>query len=318
MRSSSTSPRTSAPKPSTEDWESLASATSPEAKSLASFAAAFVARSRVRRTWRRRRTAKSPLWSALVDPPLSHPASARGPGVRCELGASAGLTVLTVVNTLIYRSGVAHRFSLVLDRLTTPTPARAGRVLAEVVGGASVCERQGVPIVTCERSAATLADAVLDCIREVEAAGAGWRVVRVEPDELVSAAAIARRLGRTRQSVALLIAGRRGPGRFPTPALWVDGTARLWRWTEVSAWASAGLERSPELDQLAAEFLAMLNGELQARWHRERLAVLAAPHIDPGTERFAVEAAFPQLGSGRRWRGAGAELPGGPRPPGST
>jgi hypothetical protein len=143
-------------------------------------------------------------------------------------------------------------------------------------------------------------------------------VVRVEPDELVSASAIARRLGRTRQSVALLIAGRRGPGGFPTPALWVDGATRLWRWTEVAEWASAGMKRSPGVDRLAAEFLAMLNGELQARWHRERLAVLAAPHIEPGTDWFAVEAAFPQLGPGRRWRGAGAELPGGPRSLGST
>jgi hypothetical protein len=221
--------------------------------------------------------------------------------------------VLTDVNTHGYPARVEHRFSLVLDCLRAPAEAHV-----KAAGGRSVSERDGLPVVECERSAATLADAVLEAVREVECAGAGWRVVRVEPDELVSAAAIARRLGRTRQSVALLIAGRRGPGGFPVPAVWVDGTARLWRWTEVAQWVSAGLEQPAGVDRLAAEFLAMLNGELQARWHRERLAVLAAPDIEPGTERFAVEAAFPQLGEGRRWRGAGAELPGGPRPFGST
>ncbi len=160
------------------------------------------------------------------------------------------------------------------------------------------------------RSAATLADAVLDAIRELERAQPGWRVVRVEPDELVSAAAIARRLGRTRQSVAQLVAGRRGPGGFPEPAVWVDRAARLWRWSDVAAWCATAVTGAPEVDRFSADFLAMLNGELQARRHRERLAALAVPGVKPGSERFAVEVAFPQLGGGRRWRGAAAELGG--------
>ncbi len=52
----------------------------------------------------------------------------------------------------------------------------------------------------------------------------------------------------------------------------------------------------------------MLNGELQARRHRERLAALAAPEVEPDSERFEIEVAFPQLGRGRRWRGAATEL----------
>ena len=143
---------------------------------------------------------------------------------------------------------MAHRFNLVLECLKVPTPTSAVPSLADLAGGALLSDRDGMPVVECERSGATLADAVLDAIREVEAAGGAWRVVRVEPDELVSASAIARRLGRTRQSVALLIAGRRGPGGFPAPALWVDAAARLWRWTEVAEWAAAGVERSPGVE----------------------------------------------------------------------
>ncbi|MBV9536906.1 MAG: hypothetical protein JO321_16015 [Solirubrobacterales bacterium] len=201
-----------------------------------------------------------------------------------------------------------YRFGLLLERLRGA--GQAARV-ADRCGGVAVRERDGVPVAEVVRSAATLADAVLDAIREVEGAEAEWRVVRVEPDELVSAAAIARRLGRTRQSVAQLIAGRRGPGGFPAAAVWVEGAARLWRWSDVAEWCSVAVERAPPVDRSAAEFLAMLNGELQARRHRERLAALAAPGIEPGSERFAVEAAFPDLGQGRRWRGAAAELPGG-------
>jgi hypothetical protein len=205
---------------------------------------------------------------------------------------------------------LSHRFCLVLDCL-----GRAGTMAPVATGGASrgmrLFDRDGVPVVEVERAAATLADAVVDAIRELEAAFSDWRVVRVEPEELVSATAIARRLGRTRQSVAQLIAGQRGPGGFPPPAVWVEGAARLWRWSDVAEWFSLAVEPSTHVDRLAAEFLAMLNGELQARRHRERLALLGAPGIEPGSERFAVEVAFPQLGGGRRWRGAAAELAGG-------
>jgi len=208
----------------------------------------------------------------------------------------------TVPSNLIQ---VEYHFSLVLERRGDADPVNSA------CGSGGVSERDGVPVAEFQRSAATLADAVLDAIKDMDEAGAGWRVVRVEPDELVSASAIARRLGRTRQSVAQLVAGRRGPGGFPPPAVWVDGAARLWRWSDVAEWCSVAVGPSRGVDRLAAEFLAMLNGELQARRHRERLAALAAPEVEAGSVQFEVEVAFPQLGQGRRWRGAATELGGG-------
>lgn len=202
-----------------------------------------------------------------------------------------------------------HRFTLVLEHgvrggMETGVDPHSRSAMVTAV------ERDGVPVVELDRDAPTFADAVLDAIGEVEACGLG-RVVRVEPDELVSASAIARRLGRSRQSVAQLIAGQRGPGGFPPPAVWIDGKARLWRWTDVAQWFSVAVDSSVAIDQVGSEFLAMLNGELQARRHRERLAALAVPDGDRDSDRFAVELAFPQLGRGRRWRGAAAELGGG-------
>lgn len=217
--------------------------------------------------------------------------------------------LLTNVNRVHRLERLSYRFSLLLGKLG-PVETAAGVATGGASRGTRLSYRDGVPVAQMERSAATLADAVLDAIRELEAASPGWRVVRVEPDELVSATAIARRLGRTRQSVAQLIAGQRGSGDFPPPAVWVEGAARLWRWSDVAEWFSPTVKPPIRVDRLAAEFLAMINGELEARRHRERLALLTAPGIEPGSERFAVEAAFPQLGSGRRWRGAAAELGG--------
>ncbi len=214
---------------------------------------------------------------------------------------------MTSVNGASSLTCVEHHFSLVLECRDGTCHVSSARGIADM------SERDGVPVAEFRRSAPTLADAVLGAIRDMESAGAGWRVVRVEPDELVSASAIARRLGRTRQSVAQLIAGRRGPGGFPPPAVWVDGAARLWRWSDVAQWFSAAVGPSTGVDRLAAEFLAMLNGELQARRHRERLAALAAPEVEPDSDRFEVEVAFPQLGRGRRWRGAATELGSGTR-----
>ncbi len=77
-----------------------------------------------------------------------------------------------------------------------------------------------------DREAPSLLHAIVTAIADVERADA--TVLRVEPDPVVWASAIAERMGRTRQSVDMLIKGQRGPGEFPQP---ISRTARnpLWR-----------------------------------------------------------------------------------------
>ena len=119
-----------------------------------------------------------------------------------------------------------------------------------------------------DRMAATLENAVLSAIRDLEAASAHVTVYRVEPDDLVTATVIAERIGRTRQSVALLIAGDRGPGGFPQPLSFVDAKTRIWRWSEVAEWfESAAVSTDTDAPDTARErrFLAALNGALEAR-----------------------------------------------------
>ena len=84
-------------------------------------------------------------------------------------------------------------------------------------------------------------------MRDVEGTVDGVTVARVEPDTLVTIADIAERLGRSEESVRLLIVGKRGPGRFPVPVARLGRRkSRLWRWTDVLSWmddwheASAG------------------------------------------------------------------------------
>lgn len=94
----------------------------------------------------------------------------------------------------------------------------------------------GVPYADIDREAGSLVAGIVDAVHQIEGAGLGYRVVGIEPDDLVTAAEIAERTGRTRESVRLLVSGERGPGNFPPPTSRLRTRNRLWRWSEVAAW----------------------------------------------------------------------------------
>jgi transcriptional regulator with XRE-family HTH domain len=117
-----------------------------------------------------------------------------------------------------------------------------------------------------DRKARGLGEAIGSAIADVESIP-GTRVVRVEPDEHVSQAEIAVRLGRSRQSISQWVAGSRGPGGFPAPAF-ESGHVALWRWSEVKAWLrAAGLDTNEdqEHENQASAVIRAANALLEAR-----------------------------------------------------
>jgi hypothetical protein len=127
----------------------------------------------------------------------------------------------------------------------------------------------GVQYMQFDREARSLADALVSAITAVEKAVPSVQVVRVAPDEYVTLAEIARRTGRTRESVRLLATGDRGPGNFPPPAARAEQRNRLWRWAEVARWFTDQLgEAVPTVPDAA---LSAVNGLLQARAALARL-----------------------------------------------
>ena len=118
------------------------------------------------------------------------------------------------------------------------------------------------------REAPTLGEAVRSAIEQVESVP-GLTALRVEPDDLVTMNEIAERMGRSRESVRLLIKGARGPGGFPPPVSHLKARSRLWRWSEVVDWA----EQLPQpLDHRAAALVAAINAALTLRANASRLA----------------------------------------------
>jgi len=130
-------------------------------------------------------------------------------------------------------------------------------------GDATFGDRDGVVSAMFSRDANDLTAAVMSAIAAVEGVLGPGAVMRVAPDELVWAAEIAQRLGRTRQSVRMLIDGQRGPGGFPKPAASVTRNP-LWRWSEVADWFERYENRSVA-DPERSAVIGAINGALEAR-----------------------------------------------------
>lgn len=126
-------------------------------------------------------------------------------------------------------------------------------------------EIDGVPYADFDREAPTFSAALSSAIAGVEAV-AGIEAVRIEPDDLVTASEIAERLGRSRESVRLLAAGRRGGGSFPPPFSHLKHRNRLWRWADILTWAGAD-----EAVQRDAHVVAFINAALDLRAREARI-----------------------------------------------
>jgi hypothetical protein len=152
-------------------------------------------------------------------------------------------------------------------------------------------EREGQAYADFDRSAASFPEAVISAIDDVERATPNLQVTRVEPEVLVSAADIAARMDRSRESIRLLVEGRRGPGSFPYPALWV-GDRPFWQWADVASWFESYLGQ-PVADRDDAEFIAAMNGALEMRRH--------VAHLDAREEErvrdWVQSRAYPHLQS---------------------
>jgi hypothetical protein len=134
--------------------------------------------------------------------------------------------------------------------------------------GAFSRERDGTVLGFFDREAETQEDAILSAIHDIENADIGARVIRVaQDDDCLTASEIAQRVGRTRQSIGLLVRGQRGPGGFPAPVARHGSPNPLWSWAEVEAWfgryePAANRESG---SKLSPDFLAELNDRLDLR-----------------------------------------------------
>ena len=125
-------------------------------------------------------------------------------------------------------------------------------------------DSDGTFLIEFDRQASQLAKAVTTAIEELRSALPEAVILRVEGDDLATIAQIARRAGRSDESVRLLAGGRRGPGGFPPAAGRLDARTRVWRWADVAPWFATVLGE-PLPDTEDSVFVQALNDALDLR-----------------------------------------------------
>lgn len=131
--------------------------------------------------------------------------------------------------------------------------------------------RDGAQYAAFDREASSFSEALASAIHDVTAAVPGLQVVRVEPDQLVTLAAIAERSGRSREYIRLLSNSKRGPGGFPSPVAYADRKTRLWHWPDVAHWLNENQKATVDVDAHAADLVAALNAAFDLREHVRHL-----------------------------------------------
>lgn len=118
----------------------------------------------------------------------------------------------------------------------------------------------GHGLIHVSREADTLTAAILSAVEDAQRAG--FTVVGIEDEDLITLKTIAERTGRTYESIRLLSTGKRGPGGFPPP-LSGDGWA-LYSWTAVAVWLREHLGEDATSDE-HARIIAAADHLLRAR-----------------------------------------------------
>ena len=132
-------------------------------------------------------------------------------------------------------------------------------------------ERDGAQYAAFDRQAASFSAALASAITAITSAVDGLSIVRIEPDELVTMAAIAERANLSRESIRLLSRGDRGPGGFPAPVAYADHRTRLWHWPDVAHWLAEHDKAKVEVDAGAADLVAAMNAAFGLREHGQHL-----------------------------------------------
>lgn len=151
-----------------------------------------------------------------------------------------------------------HEFCVVATGLDPSADDFESRFYAAGCDDATVSFQRGHIILDFSRDAETLEEAIASAAAGVAAAGA--RVLRIEPDPLVSLSDIAARSGLSRAAISQYAAAQRGKG-FPPPVAKVTSESPLWDWVAVAAWLT-GHDRLSREALEAAEVVKEANSLL--------------------------------------------------------
>ncbi len=160
-----------------------------------------------------------------------------------------------------------HHFTLIVEGSDLQSDENIDALFEAGCDDATVGRIDGIQYVDFNRDAPGLAEAIISAVGAIEQVEGAY-VTRIADAGLVSMADIAKRTGRTRESVRLLVAGARGPGGFPAPVTDPRSRYRLWRWPDVAQWFSETFGDTATVDD---HLLMAVNATLELRRHQGAL-----------------------------------------------
>ncbi|ACK65981.1 conserved hypothetical protein [Rippkaea orientalis PCC 8801] len=134
---------------------------------------------------------------------------------------------------------MAYNFTLVLSGISQRSEdldALEDAIFEAGCDDATLCFHNLIPYLEFDREATSFREAVISAIHQIETINDVIRVERIEPDDLVTASEIARRINKSREYIRLLIQGERGKGEFPLPISGMSNKSLLWSWVKVTQW----------------------------------------------------------------------------------
>lgn len=165
-------------------------------------------------------------------------------------------------------------FTLVLAGVTEVTEDLENALFEAGCDDALLGMRDGVLFLDFDREGPSWAEAILSAIADVQRSDGNAWVARIEPDDLVTASEIARRLQRSRESIRQLAQGERGPGRFPPPVANLTRRSPIWRWAEVAHWFGENYAESDRALIEKAMLIASLNSAIELSRHVDRPSII--------------------------------------------
>jgi hypothetical protein len=165
----------------------------------------------------------------------------------------------------------SHSFTLFVQGVDLLRDASMDALHAAGCDDATLGARDSAQYAQFDREAGSFSEALAAAIHDLTRALPELTVVRVEPDDLVSMATIAKRAGRSREYIRLLANDQRRPGGFPPPIAYVDDKTRLWHWPDVARWLIQHDKATVQVDPEAADLVAALNAAYDLREHTSRL-----------------------------------------------
>ena len=157
-----------------------------------------------------------------------------------------------------------YEFSLVLKNVSINTPDLEDKLFESGCDDSLVCSYVETVYLEFDRESDSLESAIISAIYDVEKSGLGAKVKSVDAGDYVGISDIATLANSSKQAIALLKDGKRGPGQFPSPVQRLTGKQPLWRWGEVAKWLYENDRADSEL-AINAEVIENINIALELR-----------------------------------------------------